>query len=60
MLIRVIYKLINDFYNILSQNDLIALRPGDGISPMEIDTILGKELSIDLPEGTKILKEHLR
>jgi N-acetylneuraminate synthase/N,N'-diacetyllegionaminate synthase len=45
---------------ILNQDDLIALRPGDGISPMEIDTILGKELLTDLPEGTKILKEHLK
>lgn len=46
--------------HIISVNDLIALRPGDGFSPMEIDTILGMELLIDLPEGIKILKEHLK
>jgi N-acetylneuraminate synthase/N,N'-diacetyllegionaminate synthase len=44
----------------LVQDDLIALRPGDGISPMEIDGVLGKKLLYDLPEGTKLQKEHLR
>ncbi|MFD2203540.1 N-acetylneuraminate synthase [Shivajiella indica] len=44
----------------LGQDDLIALRPGDGISPMEIDDILGKKLLYDLPEGTKLLNEHLK
>jgi N-acetylneuraminate synthase/N,N'-diacetyllegionaminate synthase len=46
--------------NILSWGDLIALRPGDGISPMEIDDVLGKELLLNLSEGCKLLKEHLR
>lgn len=46
--------------HILTENDLIALRPGDGISPMEIYTVIGKELLTDLQEGTKILREHLK
>lgn len=45
---------------ILSHNDLIPLRPGDGISPMEIDDVLGKEFLIDLPEGTKLLVDYLK
>lgn len=45
---------------VLSQDDLIALRPGDGISAMDIDEIFGKELLCDLREGTKLLKEHLK
>lgn len=44
----------------LKPDDLIALRPGDGISPMEIDEILGKELLKDLAEGSKLLKSDLR
>lgn len=40
--------------------DLIALRPGDGISPMEIDNIAGKVLKCDLKEGTKLLTDHLK
>ncbi|WP_026945878.1 N-acetylneuraminate synthase [Algoriphagus marincola] len=45
---------------ILSKDDLIALRPGDGISPMQIDNVLGRELLIDLSEGRKLSIEHLR
>lgn len=44
----------------LKPDDLIALRPGDGISPMEIDEILGKELLKDLAEGSKLFKSDLR
>ncbi|SDC84554.1 N-acetylneuraminate synthase [Algoriphagus faecimaris] len=46
--------------DVLSQDDLISLRPGDGISPMEIDYIIGKELLLDLPKGAKISMENLR
>lgn len=45
---------------ILSEDDFIALRPGDGISPMEIENVLGKELLSDLSVGTKLLFEHLK
>jgi N-acetylneuraminate synthase/N,N'-diacetyllegionaminate synthase len=45
--------------HVLSQKDLIALRPGDGISPMDIDEIVGKILVQDLAEGSKLLDKHL-
>lgn len=34
--------------SIVTKNDLIMLRPGDGISPMEIDRVLGKKVLNDL------------
>lgn len=46
--------------DVIHENDLIALRPGDGISPMLIEEVLGKELLLDLSEGTKLLNEHLK
>lgn len=44
---------------VIRKGHLIALRPGDGISPMEIDDILGRALLYDLPAGTKLQNEHL-
>jgi len=38
----------------IGQNDLSALRPGDGISPMLIDQVKGREVARDLNEGSKI------
>jgi N,N'-diacetyllegionaminate synthase len=32
---------------IITENDLIALRPGDGISPMAWESIIGKKLSVN-------------
>jgi N-acetylneuraminate synthase/N,N'-diacetyllegionaminate synthase len=32
---------------IITEKDLIALRPGDGISPMAWESIIGKKLSVD-------------
>ena len=32
--------------SIICEEDIIALRPGDGISPMEWNTILGKKLKV--------------
>jgi N,N'-diacetyllegionaminate synthase len=37
----------------LNESDLIMLRPGDGISPMLMNTIIGKTLLIDVEEGHK-------
>ena len=36
---------------------LIALRPGDGISPMETKNLLGKKFNRDLKKLTKITYE---
>lgn len=38
----------------LSSDDLIMLRPGDGISPMRVDEIIGRIVSGDLPSGHKL------
>jgi len=45
--------------HILSYNDLIMKRPGDGISPMEIDSVLGRKITKKLTEDTKLEWEHL-
>jgi len=39
---------------ILMPDDIIALRPGNGISPMLLMTVLGKEVVHDLPAFTKL------
>ena len=39
---------------ILSKDDLITLRPGDGISPMKWTEVLGKTLVNDLPAFAKL------
>lgn len=40
--------------HILSENDLVILRPGNGISPMEIDNIVGKQLTKDIKAGQQL------
>ena len=41
---------------LLKREDLIMMRPGDGVSPMDIDLFINKQLSTNLPEGHKISK----
>jgi len=36
------------------EQDLIMLRPGDGISPMHYETVVGRQVTRDLPEGHKL------
>lgn len=38
----------------LSYDNLISKRPGDGISPMNIDELVGKQVKHDLPEDHKV------
>jgi N,N'-diacetyllegionaminate synthase len=40
--------------DVLIENDLIMLRPGDGISPMAIDSVLGKKVKSNLLAGHKL------
>lgn len=40
--------------DIIRLNDLIILRPGDGISPQFIDKVIGKEVKLDISKGTKL------
>jgi N-acetylneuraminate synthase/N,N'-diacetyllegionaminate synthase len=45
--------------DILRREDLIMMRPGDGISPMDIDLYLNKKILKNLPEGHKISKSDV-
>ena len=45
--------------HILEAADLIMKRPGNGISPMNIDTVLGKKLAQDLASDTILEFKHL-
>jgi N,N'-diacetyllegionaminate synthase len=40
--------------HILTNEDLIALRPGDGISPMRRNSLIGKKINKDILEGEKL------
>lgn len=40
--------------DVITEDDLEMLRPGDGISPMRLKTITGKILRFDLPAGHKL------
>ncbi|MBP4137780.1 N-acetylneuraminate synthase [Flavobacterium geliluteum] len=41
--------------DIITDDDIISLRPGDGISPMEWENIIGKKLNVDKNEFDKLL-----
>jgi N,N'-diacetyllegionaminate synthase len=43
----------------IRSSDLIMKRPGDGISPMKMNLVIGKKLSTDLPAETKLKREDL-
>jgi len=45
--------------HIIQEEDVIALRPADGISPMEIDRILGKTIVKDIVAGESLTWNHL-
>jgi N,N'-diacetyllegionaminate synthase len=40
--------------HILTDNDIVSLRPGDGISPMEWENVIGKRLNCDKNEFDKL------
>ena len=42
--------------HILRKEDLIMMRPGNGISPMDMDLYLNKQIAINMPEGHKVSK----
>jgi N-acetylneuraminate synthase/N,N'-diacetyllegionaminate synthase len=42
--------------HVIKKEDLIMVRPGDGISPMDIDKYLNKQIATNLPEGHKVSK----
>ena len=43
----------------LTENDLIMLRPGEGISPMEVDSLIGRKVRRDLPGSYALKPEDL-
>ena len=45
--------------DIITEEDIISLRPGDGISPMEWENIIGKKLNTDKNEFDKLLFSDL-
>lgn len=45
--------------HVLTENDLIMKRPGNGISPMRINEIIGLKISKDLPEDWKLTENDL-
>ena len=45
--------------HIIKIEDLVMLRPAIGISPMQIDEVLGKRLIRNLPKSSLINKEDL-
>lgn len=46
--------------HILSEDDLVCLRPGDGISPMEWENVKGKRLMTDKNEFEKLLFSEIQ
>ena len=44
--------------HIIDFNDLISLRPGDGLSPMSIQKIIGLRLKLDVKENQKLDSNH--
>jgi len=49
---------LNDNH-VITRKDLIMLRPGNGISPMEIDSIIGKKLNRSLNQYEQLKTEDL-
>jgi N-acetylneuraminate synthase/N,N'-diacetyllegionaminate synthase len=45
---------------ILQMDDLVMLRPGDGISPIFVDDFLGKKISHNLEAGMKLTWKDLQ
>ena len=43
----------------IKKEDLLLLRPGTGISPLELNNVLGSTLSCDLAKGTLLYWDHL-
>lgn len=48
------YRIALEKGHVLTENDLICLRPGTGVSPSFIDSILGKRLNCQVEEGVRL------
>ena len=49
-----------DLGHIIQIEDLIMLRPGNGISPMDIEKVLGKKIVQKISHGSKLDWIHFR
>lgn len=45
---------------IISAEDIDAKRPGDGLSPIEDESIIGKKVVVDVPKGYKLKREYFK
>ncbi len=45
---------------VIRREDLVALRPGTGIPPSELESVAGKISGTDIPEGHMVRREYLR
>ena len=45
--------------HILSRSDLALMRPGDGIAPKDLTSVVGKKAAVDIAEGTTLQWSHL-
>lgn len=46
--------------HVLQEQDLIMKRPGDGISPMMLNKVIGKTIKYNLIKDTRLTWEHLK
>jgi len=46
--------------HVITNNDIISLRPGDGVSPMEWEKIIGKKLIVSKNEFDKLLLSDIQ
>ena len=44
---------------VIGRDDLVALRPGTGIPPSELASVVGKKTTTAIPEGYVIRREYL-
>lgn len=54
------YKYSLSANTIVKEEHLISLRPGDGVSPMEIDNIIGRTLLVSVDKLSQVKMEHLQ
>jgi sialic acid synthase SpsE len=40
--------------SVITEDDLVMLRPGDGISPMDMEKVIGKFATRSITVGTKL------
>lgn len=45
--------------HVIHQDDLMTMRPGDGISPMELPKLIGKRIRLDIKKYEMLHRNHL-